>query len=85
MRRRAGLPADVAALVTGMDARSVRLKLVNVSQIIVEAGLTSSRSEAVRLIKQGAVTLDGKKVDDFNAVVTKGILKVGKRKYLKIV
>ncbi len=32
-RRRAGLPDDVAALVTSMDADSVRLTLVNVNQV----------------------------------------------------
>jgi tyrosyl-tRNA synthetase len=57
---------------------------ITISQLLVNSGLTDSRSEAVRLIKQGAVTLDGNKVNDFNEPVTKGaIIKVGKRRYLK--
>jgi tyrosyl-tRNA synthetase len=55
-----------------------------ISQLMVEAKLTTSRSEAVRMIKQGGVTIDGQKVDDFNTPVEKGVtIKVGKRRYLK--
>jgi tyrosyl-tRNA synthetase len=55
-----------------------------ISQLIAEAKLAASRSEAIRLIKQGGVTIDGQKVDDFNTPVAKGVtIKVGKRKYLK--
>ncbi len=55
-----------------------------ISQLMVEAKLTVSRSEAVRMIKQGGVTIDGEKIDDFNTPVSKGvIIKVGKRRYLR--
>jgi tyrosyl-tRNA synthetase len=55
-----------------------------ISQLMVEAKLTASRSEAVRMVKQGAVTIDGKKIDNFNEIVHKGtIIKAGKRRYLK--
>jgi tyrosyl-tRNA synthetase len=55
-----------------------------ISQLMVEAKLTASRSEAVRMIKQGGVTIDGTKIDDFNTPVSKGVtIKVGKRRYLK--
>jgi tyrosyl-tRNA synthetase len=57
-----------------------------ISQLMVEAKLTTSRSEAVRMIKQGGVTIDGEKIDDFNTPVHKGItIKVGKRRYLKTI
>ena len=57
---------------------------VTISQLMVEAKLTTSRSEAVRMIKQGGVTIDGNKVDDFNTPVKKGVtIKVGKRRYIK--
>ena len=56
-----------------------------ISQLLVKAGLTESRSEANRLIKQGAVSVDGEKVTDSRMVIPKGsIVKVGKRRYLKI-
>jgi len=51
---------------------------------MAEAKLAASRSEAIRLIKQGGVTIDGQKIDDFNAPVARGVtIKAGKRKYLK--
>ena len=59
---------------------------INISQLLIESGLTTSRSEAVRLIKQGAVTSDGNKINNFNEPVPKGvIIKVGKRRYLKTI
>lgn len=55
-----------------------------ISQLLAQSGLAASRSEAVRLIKQGAVTIDGKKIIDANENVAKGVtIKVGKRRYLK--
>ena len=57
---------------------------IPISRLLVEAGLASSRSAAIRLIQQGAVSIDGKKVTDANTTVTKGsIIKGGKRRYLK--
>jgi tyrosyl-tRNA synthetase len=54
------------------------------SNLLAQSGLCVSRSEAMRMIKQGAVTIDGKKVSDANEIVPKGVtIKVGKRRYLK--
>ncbi|MEX0890406.1 MAG: tyrosine--tRNA ligase [Balneolaceae bacterium] len=55
--------------------------------IIAEAGLTSSNGETKRLIKQGGVSLDEKKVasPSFELTIAKGAehqLKVGKRKFV---
>ena len=56
------------------------------SQLMQQAGLCASRSEAIRLINQGAVTINGEKASGINLLVSKGaIIKVGKRRYLKIV
>ena len=53
-------------------------------QMIVEKGLAKSRSEAKRLIAQGAVDIDGKKVTDAHKIVPKdSIIKIGKRGYIK--
>lgn len=56
--------------------------------VLTETKLVSSKSEARRLIEQGGVSIDGEKVTDINATIpqkTEFILKVGKRRFLKIV
>ena len=56
----------------------------NLLDYIVENRLAKSRSEARRLIKQGAVDVDGEKITDGQTEVTKdSIIKVGKRHYIK--
>ncbi len=52
--------------------------------VMVEHGLASSKSEARRLIEQGGVKLDEKTVSAIDAKAGNGVLKVGKRKFLKI-
>jgi len=57
---------------------------VVLSRLLLDAGLAASRSEAGRLIQQGAVTIDGNKATDMNQTVNKGVtIKCGKRRYLK--
>ena len=56
-------------------------------KLLVEAGLTESTSEARRLIKQQAVTLDSEKVVDTECEVkTTGevLIKVGKRRFARV-
>lgn len=65
-----------------IDAKEVKLVTV-----MKEAGTVSSSSEAIRLIKQGGVYIDGEKVTDDKYLVKAEkdfILKVGKRKFVKI-
>ena len=57
-------------------------------ELLVEQKLAPTKSEARRVIQQGGVTCDGEKVTGFNLTMPKAesfILKVGKRKYLKII
>jgi tyrosyl-tRNA synthetase len=51
------------------------------------AGMVPSNSEARRLVQQGAVTLDGKKVSDasLNVVAKDGlVLRAGKLKFARV-
>jgi tyrosyl-tRNA synthetase len=61
----------------------------NIVDLIVAAEMAASRSEAKRLIEQGGVSVDEKKINDPYQTIeipTKGIvLQVGKRKFKKIV
>lgn len=56
--------------------------------IIADSGLLKSKSEARRMIKQSAVKIDGEAIKDIQYKVSMGdsfVLKVGKRKFLKVV
>ena len=55
--------------------------------IVTNAGLTKSKGEARRLIKQNAVKLDGAVCKDINQKLHAGkesVIKVGKRRFLKV-
>ena len=55
--------------------------------LLADAGLVASRSESRRLIKQGAVKVDGTKVDSefVEATALRGaVIQVGKRRFLRI-
>ena len=57
----------------------------SVLDVLVEAGLVSSKSEGRRMIDQRAVRLDGQALSDPNqAFPHAGVLQVGKRRYLKV-
>ncbi len=58
---------------------------IPISQLLVKAGLTGSRSEANRLIQQGAVSIDGEKISNNEAHYGDGsIIRVGKLRWCKI-
>jgi tyrosyl-tRNA synthetase len=55
--------------------------------LLKQAGLVASTSEALRMIEQGGVKIDGEKVSDKNHQLAKGVsfvVQVGKRKFAKI-
>jgi tyrosyl-tRNA synthetase len=58
-----------------------------ISQVLKQAGLTSSASEAVRMIEQGGVKVNGEKVSDKAHQLAKGapiVIQVGKRKFARV-
>lgn len=58
-----------------------------IAQVLKQAGLTGSTSEALRMIEQGGVRLDGEKVSDRALSLKPGttvVLQVGKRKFARI-
>jgi tyrosyl-tRNA synthetase len=57
------------------------------SQILLDGKLAPSRTEARRLIDQGAVSLDGERASEDRELELSGsvVLKVGKRRFLKVV
>jgi len=58
-----------------------------IAVLLKESGLTASTSEAIRMIKQGAVKIDGEKVSDGKLEIAKGsthVYQVGKRKFARV-
>lgn len=81
-RAKGGIPDDVPEVEVVIDAESI-----GISQLLKQAGLVESTSEAMRAVQQGGVKLDSVKVEDKNLPVAKGVTvvaQVGKRKFAKI-
>ena len=60
---------------------------LGIAHLLKEAGLVASTSEAFRMIKQGAVRIDGERVADRETVVEAGsthVYQVGKRKIARV-
>lgn len=59
---------------------------IKIANILKEANLVESTSAAIRMIKQGAVKINGEKISDKDIEITKGeaTYQVGKRKFAKI-
>ncbi len=58
-----------------------------IPNLLKQAGLTASTSESMRMIKQGAVKLDGDRVEDKGLIIKPGkeyIVQVGKRRIARI-
>ena len=76
------IPDDIEEITFGKIGTEI-----NIAQLLTEVKLTPSKSEARRLIEQGAVTINNKKIVDVknNLYFCEPLLiKVGKRKFLKI-
>ena len=59
-----------------------------IPQVLKQAGLTASTSEALRMIEQGGVRVNGEKVSDKTLRLDKGetaVLQVGKRKFARVI
>ena len=60
---------------------------ISIGNLLKESGLVQSTSEAMRLVKQGAVKINDEKIDDPKLSIEKNqelLVQVGKRRFLKI-
>jgi tyrosyl-tRNA synthetase len=76
------MPDDMPEL--SLPSKDGRL---GIAHLLKQAGLVSSTSEAFRMIKQGAVKIDGVKVEDRALEIDAGstcIYQVGKRKFSRV-
>lgn len=77
------LPDEIEEITYGTTGSKV-----NILQLLAETKLAPSKSEARRLVDQGGVTINGEKISDSKSDVLLDehkIIKVGKRKFLKII
>ncbi len=82
--RRGEVPEDIPEFALPADTDRSALFL---PRILKEAGVVKSASEVRRLIKQGAVSVDGEKVSTEEIAVgdTGTVIKVGKRRFVRLV
>ncbi len=80
--RQGGIPDDIEEVV--LDSAGAG---IGIAQALKAAGLTATTSEALRMIDQGGVRLDGDKVSDRGLVLAAGttvVAQVGKRKFSRL-
>ena len=80
--QKGSLPDDIKEISLTIESDSIPL-----TNLLKNTDMTSSTSEAMRLIKQGGVKIDSEKVLDPKKEIQKGseaVYQVGKRKFLKI-
>jgi tyrosyl-tRNA synthetase len=61
--------------------------VLGIAQMLKQSGLTASTSEALRMIEQGGVKVDGTKIENKNlelSVQGEYVLQVGKRKFARV-
>jgi len=80
--QKGALPDEIEEVtVAGKDGN------LGIAHLLKEAGLVSSTSEAFRMVKQGAVKIDGERVDDRDTVIAAGtrhVYQVGKRRFAAV-
>jgi tyrosyl-tRNA synthetase len=81
--QRREIPADLPEQVINMDQSSPP----SLAQVLKAVGLVSSTSEALRMVAQGAVKVDGERAGDGRAEFPRGqpaVLQVGKRRIARV-
>ena len=81
-RSKGGIPDDVPEVTVTIEGDDI-----GIAQLLKLAGLVASTSEAFRAIEQGGIKLDGEKVIDKTATLSKGasvVAQVGKRKFANV-
>ncbi|MBT8079383.1 MAG: tyrosine--tRNA ligase [Gammaproteobacteria bacterium] len=80
--QKGAMPEDIEEVTV-----ATRDGVLGIAYILKEAGLVSSTGEAFRMIKQGAVRVDGDRVEDRSTELEAGsahIYQVGKRKFARV-
>ena len=76
------LPDDIAEVTVSVGGEGLPL-----ANVLKAAGLTPSTTESHRMVQQGAVRIDGQKIDDARQVLEAGedlVIQVGKRRLARV-
>ncbi|BCM23810.1 tyrosine--tRNA ligase [Methyloradius palustris] len=82
LRAKGGIPDEVPEITISLTQETI-----NIAQLLKQSNLVASTSEALRMIDQGGVKLDGEKVTDKALQLTRPtaiVAQVGKRKFARI-
>ena len=80
--REGAMPEDMPELTLESDGGTL-----GIAHLLKGAGLVSSTSEAFRMIKQGAVRIDGERVEDRSLTIDAGstnVYQVGRRRFARV-
>jgi tyrosyl-tRNA synthetase len=80
--RDGAMPEDMPAVTVASGG-----KPIGIAQLLKQSGLTSSTSEALRMIEQGGIRIDGERCSDKALtlpVASTVVLQVGKRKFARV-
>ncbi len=81
--QRGAMPEDVPYLSVATGDGGV----LPIANLLKAAGLVASTSEAIRMIQQGAVRIDGERIEDAHMTCPSGsehVFQVGKRRFAKV-
>jgi tyrosyl-tRNA synthetase len=81
--RQGQMPEDMPVLtISATDEQGLPI-----ANLLKKAGLTSSTSEALRMLRQGAVRVDGERIEDRTAIIARcatHVFQVGKRRFARV-
>jgi tyrosyl-tRNA synthetase len=87
-----GLDGDLEAIPSSDIAAERLIKGIPIVDLMTEAGLASSKSAARRLIEQGGASINGKRADGVDVVLTESdfengilVIRAGKKRYHRII
>ena len=80
--RQGALPEDIPQVSVAAPAEGI-----GIAHVLRSAGLVASTSEAIRMIDQGAVRVDGERIEDRKLMISagsEGVFQVGKRRVARV-
>ena len=80
--QKGAMPDEMPELTVGSDDGKI-----GIARLLKEAALVSSTSDAFRMIKQGAVRIDGERISDKGLTIQAGgthVYQVGKRRFARV-